>query len=64
MCVSALLKGEGVVVLAGLAVSHQVAGLLTEPEQRLCICPADRAMVPAAGNNRMRKKRNKGMRGK
>lgn len=42
----AALKGEGVVVLARLAVSHQVASLLTQPEQRLCICPADRSMVP------------------
>lgn len=42
----AALKGEGVVILAGLAVSHQVAGLLTQPEQRLCICSADRSMVP------------------
>ena len=58
-----LLKGEGVVVLAGLAVSHQVAGLLTQPEQRLCICSADCSMVPATVNNRkivMREKRNKG----
>lgn len=47
-----LLEGEGVVVLAGLAVSHQVAGLLAQPEQRLCICPADRSMVPAADNGR------------
>lgn len=43
-----LLEGEGVVVLAGLAVSDQVASLFAQPEQRLCICPADRAMVPAA----------------
>lgn len=42
-----LLEGEGVVVLAGLAVSHQVARLLAQPEQRLCICPADRSVVPA-----------------
>lgn len=43
-----LLEGEGVVVLAGLAVSDQVASLFAQPEQRLCICPADRAVVPAA----------------
>lgn len=49
-----LLKGEGVVVLAGLAVSHQVAGLLTQPEQRLGICSADRSMVPATVNDRTR----------
>ena len=49
---ASLLEGEGVVVLAGLAVPHQVAGLLTQPEQRLCVCPADRSMVPAAVNNR------------
>lgn len=47
-----LLKGEGVVILAGLAVSHQVTGLLTEPEQRLGICSADGSMVPAIENNR------------
>lgn len=42
----AALKGEGVVVLAGLAVSHKVAGLFTQPEQRLCVCSADGSMVP------------------
>lgn len=45
-----LLEGEGVVVLAGLAVSHQVARLLAQPEQRLRICPADRSVVPATEN--------------
>lgn len=45
--VPSLLEGEGVVVLAGLAVSHQVAGLFAQPEQRLCIRPADRSVVPA-----------------
>lgn len=43
-----LLEGEGVVVLAGLAVPDQVASLFAQPEQGLCICPADRAVVPAA----------------
>jgi len=43
------LQGEGEVVLAGLAVAHQVAGLLAEPQQRLCVCPADGPMVPAVG---------------
>lgn len=42
-----LLEGQGVVVLAGLTVSHQVAGLFAQPEQRLCICPANRSVVPA-----------------
>lgn len=46
--VLSLLEGEGVVVLAGLAVSDQVASLFAQPEQGLCICPADRAVVPAA----------------
>lgn len=46
-----LLKGERVVILAGLAVSHQVAGLLTQPEQGLSICSADGSMVPATVNN-------------
>lgn len=49
MSLPSLLEGEGVVVLAGLAVPHQVAGLLTQPEKRLSICPTDRSMVPAAG---------------
>lgn len=48
-----LLKGKRVVVLAGLTVSHKVAGLLTQPEQRLCICSADRSMVPAMIIDRM-----------
>lgn len=43
------LQGEGEVVLAGLAVAHQVAGLLAEPQQRLCVRPADGPMIPAAG---------------
>lgn len=43
------LQGEGEVVLAGLAVAHQVAGLLAQPQQRLRICPADGSVVPAAG---------------
>lgn len=43
-----LLEGEGVVILAGLAVSDQVASLFAQPEQRLGIRPADGAMVPAA----------------
>lgn len=43
-----LLEGEGVVVLAGLAVSDQVARLFAQPEQGLCIRPADGAVVPAA----------------
>lgn len=47
-----LLKGKGVVVLAGLTVSHKVAGLLTQPEQRLCICSADRSVVPAISNDK------------
>lgn len=58
-----LLKGEGVVILAGLAVSHQVTGLLTEPEQRLGICSADGSMVPAIENNRQQewgRRRTKG----
>lgn len=42
-----LLQGEGIVVLAGLAVPHQVTGLFTQPEQRLCIGPTDCSMVPA-----------------
>lgn len=46
--VLSLLEGEGVVVLAGLAVSDQVASLFAQPEQGLCIRPADRAVVPAA----------------
>ena len=50
-----LLEGEGVVVLAGLAVSHQVARLLAQPEQRLCICPADRSVVPATEKNQKKK---------
>lgn len=48
MSLPSLLEGEGVVVLAGLAVPHQVAGLLTQPEQRLSIRPTDRSVVPAA----------------
>lgn len=43
-----LLEGEGVVILASLAVSDQVACLFAQPEQRLRIRPADGAMVPAA----------------
>lgn len=43
-----LLEGEGVVVLAGLAVSDQVACLFAQPEQGLCVCPTDGAVVPAA----------------
>lgn len=43
-----LLEGKGEVVLAGLAVSHQVARLFAQPEQRLGVCPADGSMVPAA----------------
>lgn len=49
-----LLEGERVVILAGLAVSHQVAGLLTQPEQGLCVCSADGSMVPATVNNEKR----------
>lgn len=45
------LQGEGEVVLAGLAVAHQVARLLAEPQQRLCIRPADGPVVPAAGRS-------------
>lgn len=43
------LQGEGEVVLAGLAVAHQVTGLLAEPQQRLRVRPADGPVVPAAG---------------
>lgn len=43
------LQGEGEVVLAGLAVAHQVAGLLAQPQQCLRIRPADGPVVPAAG---------------
>lgn len=45
-----LLKGERVVVLAGLAVSHEIAGLLTQPEERLRISSADGSVVPATAN--------------
>lgn len=41
------LQGEGEVILAGLAVAHQVAGLLAQPQQRLCVRPADGPVVPA-----------------
>lgn len=51
-----LLEGEGVVILAGLAVSHQVARLLAQPEQRLRICPADRSVVPATENKNTNRK--------
>lgn len=43
------LQGEGEVILAGLAVAYQVAGLLAQPQQRLCVRPADGPMVPAEG---------------
>lgn len=43
-----LLEGEGVVVLAGLAVPDQVASLFAQPEQRLRVRAADRTVVPAA----------------
>lgn len=52
-----LLEGEGVVILAGLAVPHQVAGFLTQPEKRLCVCSTDRSVVPAAVNNEKKKGR-------
>lgn len=45
------LQGEGEVVLAGLAVAHQVARLLAEPQQRLGVRPADGPVVPAAGRS-------------
>lgn len=41
------LEGEREVVLAGLTVAHQVAGLFAEPEQVLGVCSADGSMVPA-----------------
>lgn len=43
------LQGEGEVVLAGLAVAHQVTGLLAQPQQRLRVRPADGPVVPAEG---------------
>lgn len=43
------LQGEGEVILAGLAVAHQVTGLLAQPQQCLCVCPADGPVVPAEG---------------
>ena len=43
------LQGEGEVILAGLAVAHQVAGLLAQPQQRLRVRPADGPVVPAGG---------------
>lgn len=50
----AALKGEGVVILAGLAVSHKVAGFLAQPEQRLCVCSADGSVVPKLAFQRHR----------
>lgn len=41
------LEGQGEVILAGLTVAHQVAGLFAEPEQVLGICSTDGPMVPA-----------------
>lgn len=41
------LEGEREVILAGLTVAHQVAGLFAQPEQVLGICSADGPMVPA-----------------
>lgn len=61
----AALQGEGEVILAGFAVAHQVAGLLAQPQQRLCIRPADGPMVPALalqGQGRVNPLPNKGAR--
>lgn len=41
------LEREREVILAGLTVAHQVAGLFAEPEQVLGICSADGPVVPA-----------------
>ena len=60
VCGGFLLEGEGVIVLAGLAVPHQVAGLLTQPEQSLSIGPADRSVVPATERDEGEGKRRRG----
>lgn len=41
------LEGQGEVVLAGLTVAHQIAGLFAQPEQVLGICSADGPVIPA-----------------
>lgn len=41
------LEGQGEIVLAGLAVAHQVAGLFARPEHVLGICSTDGPVVPA-----------------
>lgn len=46
------LQGEGVVVLAGLAVPDKVATLLTESQQVLGITSADGAMIPSGERTR------------
>ena len=47
VCVCALLEGQGEVVLAGLAVPHQVTGLLAEPQEGLGVGAAHGPVVPA-----------------
>lgn len=42
-----LLEGQGEVVLAGLAVPHQVTRLFAQPEQGLGVSAADGSVVPA-----------------
>lgn len=41
------LEGQGEIILAGLTVAHQVAGLFAQAEQVLGICSTDGPVVPA-----------------
>lgn len=41
------LEGQGEVILAGLTVAHQVAGLFAQPEQVLGVGSADGPVIPA-----------------
>lgn len=50
-----LLEGQGEVVLAGLAVPHQVARLFAQPQQGLGVSPADGSVVPAAAKTGINK---------
>lgn len=58
MCVSVrlLLEREGEVILTGLTVSHQVTGLFTQPQQRLGVSPANRSVIPAVNERRVRER--------